>query len=88
MKDVASLEEIQSHIKSDVMVLAYISRPSCGVCTALKPKIIEMLGEYPEITSYYVNLDDILEAAGEYSVFTLPGIIVFVDGKESNHEEK
>ena len=70
------------------MVLAYISRPSCGVCTALKPKIEEELSAYPEIVSRYVNLDTIPEAAGHFSVFSLPGILLFVDGKETIREAR
>jgi len=88
MTDIQSLVELKTRISSEVMVLAYISRPSCGVCTALKPKIIESLAGYPEIQSYYVNLDTIPEAAGEYSVFTLPGILLFVDGKETIREAR
>lgn len=88
MIDVASLEELRGKIAGEPFVLAYFSRPDCGICTALKPKVSEMIGELAEATSYYVNLDAFPEAAGEYSIFTIPGILLFVDGKESIREAR
>lgn len=88
MKSVESLAEIQEHITTEPFVLAYLSRPDCGVCVSLKPKVIEIAQAFPEATAYYVDLDAIPEAAGEYSIFTIPGILVFIDGKESIREAR
>jgi len=88
MKSVESLAEIQEHIANEPFVLAYLSRPDCGVCVSLKPKVIEIVEEFSDATAYYVDLDAIPEAAGEYSIFTIPGILVFVDGKESIREAR
>lgn len=88
MKSVESLAEIQRRIAEEPFVLAYLSRPDCGVCVSLKPKVGEIVREFPEATAYYVDLDAIPEAAGEYSIFTIPGILVFVDGKESIREAR
>jgi thiol-disulfide isomerase/thioredoxin len=88
MTDITSLQELQAILAREPFVLAYFSRPDCGVCTALKPKVREMIDELPQATSYYVNLDLFPEAAGEYSIFTIPGILVFVDGKETIREAR
>lgn len=88
MKSVASLAEIKNHIADGPFVIAYLSRPDCGVCVSLKPKVIEIAREFSESSAYYVDLDAIPEAAGEFSIFTVPGILVFVDGKESIREAR
>lgn len=88
MQTINSLEDIQN--KSDLagMSLFYFSRPACGVCTAIKPKVLTMLEEFPEIPSYYVNLDDVPEAAGQLSLFTIPAILIYADGKEVVREAR
>lgn len=88
MVDVTSLDELKQLIAEKPFVVAYFSRPHCGVCTALKPKVNEMVAELSEARAYYVNLDQMPEAAGEYSIFTIPGIVLFVDGRETIREAR
>lgn len=83
MQDLESIETIDSFINSGDMRMLYLSRPACGVCKALIPKIEEMLKDFPELLPGYVDLDKIPEAAGKFSVFTIPGILVFIQGKET-----
>lgn len=64
--------------------LAYLSRPECGVCTAVKSKIQIMLErDFPKTKAYYIDMNEVPESAGHFSVFTIPAIIIYVDGKES-----
>jgi thioredoxin-like negative regulator of GroEL len=88
MENIESLDEARELIESNPMTLLYLSRPDCGVCTALKPKVEKMLQEYPGVRAGYVDLDALPEAAGEFSIFTIPGILVFVNGKESVREAR
>lgn len=88
MTEVKSLQELSETIAARPFVLAYFSRPDCGVCTALKPKVAEMVASLDGAEARYVNLDAIPEAAGEYSIFTIPGIVLFVDGKETIREAR
>ena len=83
MQDLETIEEIDEFINSGDIRMVYLSRPSCGVCKALIPKIETMLEDYPEAKPGYVDLDKIPEAAGKFSIFTIPGILVFIQGKES-----
>jgi len=43
-----TLEDIEQIIKSEVGVLLYFSTPTCNVCQALKPKIIEPIAMAPK----------------------------------------
>ena len=88
MQNIEEFSEITNISEAEGMSLFYISRPSCGVCTALKPKVKRMLEEFPEVSSFYVNLDAIPEAAGQLSVFTIPAILVFAGGKEMVREAR
>ena len=49
----------------------------------MKPKIIDLLqNEFLKTEFYYINIKDIPEAGGQYSVFVVPTIIVCFEGKE------
>jgi thioredoxin-like negative regulator of GroEL len=83
-----TLQDVTRCVATASWVVLYISRPGCGVCSALRPKIEEIIRELPDALYCPVDLDRIPEAAGEYSVFTIPAILVFVDGRESIREAR
>lgn len=88
MKEFNNLEEINTFLNSGRMRLIYLSRPACGVCTAIKPKLLKVLNQFPEIQSAYINMDKIPESAGQFSIFTIPGILLYIDGKEMIREAR
>ena len=45
-----------------------------------------MLKKYPNIKSVYVEVEKLFKVASEYTMFTIPGIIVFIEGKETIRE--
>ncbi|MDA3958893.1 co-chaperone YbbN [Oceanispirochaeta sp.] len=88
MIELTELKEIQDLMSSEGFHLFYLSRPACGVCSVVKAKVIEMLQSFPEIKSYYINLDLVPEAAGQFSIFTIPGILLYAEGKEIIREAR
>lgn len=88
MLEFNTLDDVKQFLKTGRIRLVYLSRPACGVCVAIKPKVSEMLNKYPEAEGVYINMDRIPESAGEFSIFTIPGIIVYVDGKEMIREAR
>ncbi len=88
MEEITNREEMEKIIKSESFVLFYLSRPSCGVCKALKPKIEAIAGKYNRLKSVYFNLDNDETAAGQFSIYTIPAILVFVYGKETIREAR
>lgn len=82
MKFVHSLEEIHTTINENKLTLLYISKQNCSVCHALLPQVEELLEDYPVIASILADAGEIPKVAGEYSIFTVPAILVFVEGKE------
>lgn len=82
MKIARSMEEVSTLIKNNKFALIYISREACSVCHALLPQVEEVLARYPDVQSLHIDADDIPEVAGAYSIFTVPAILVFLEGKE------
>lgn len=81
-------ESINKIINEKEMVLIYFSSKSCSVCKAMKPKIEEILKNYPKIISLEVNVENTPKVTAVYNVFTIPGILVFVKGKETIREAR
>ncbi|WP_315122119.1 thioredoxin family protein [uncultured Clostridium sp.] len=83
-----SVEEINNFIEENTLALVYFSSDSCSVCHALLPKIEELLESYPKIKMGKVEIDNVTMAAGEFSVFTLPCILMFAESKEIIREAR
>lgn len=77
-----SIDSIKNFIKDNTMCIVYFSSETCSVCHALYPKIEDVLTNYPNIKLAKVEISDIPEAAGEYSIFSFPTLLIFIDGKE------
>ncbi len=83
MKILNTYEEFTTFIKNNEGALVYFSTPQCNVCKILKPKIIEFIkDEFPKINLGYVNTIEVKEAAAQNNIFSVPTILVFLDGKE------
>ncbi len=78
-----SLESLQSSIRDEVGVLVYFSGENCNVCHALRPKFKELFDtEFPLIKQVYLDAEENAEIALHYQVFSVPTMLVFLDGRE------
>ena len=83
MIDIKDQQECSNYIKNNEAVLLYFSTPQCNVCKVLKPKIIDFINsKYPNIKMGYVNMESLPEISAQNSIFTVPTILVYLDGKE------
>lgn len=79
-----TFSEFQNIVESKKAVCFYLSTPECNVCKVLKPKILEMVeNNFPEINFCYVDLNEAKEISGQLSVFSVPTILVYFEGKET-----
>lgn len=63
--------------------LLYFTGKTCGVCQVLKPKLLEAVREnFPEVNIRVVDIEEEPEIAGQSMVFTLPVVILRLDGRE------
>lgn len=69
--------------QSSPIIVRYFTQEGCSVCNALLPKIIELIAGLKLTTLEIVDLKKESSYSGLYSVFTIPTIIVFAEGKES-----
>ena len=78
-----TLEALQNTIRSEVGVLLYFSGENCNVCHALRPKVKELFEkEFPQIEQIYLDAHENPQISAHYQVFSVPTIIVFLDGRE------
>ncbi len=83
-----SKELIRQSILNEEMILLYFGSSSCGVCVDMKPKVEDVLKKYPRIKSIYIDVEKSHNIAISYDIFTIPGILVFVEGKETIREAR
>lgn len=78
-----TLETLETVIKEEVGVLLYFSGENCNVCHALRPKFKEVFDkEFPQLQQIYLDAHDNPGISANYTVFSVPTMIIFMDGKE------
>ena len=78
-----TLEQLKKTITEEVGVLLYFSGEHCNVCHALRPKFKALFdAEFPQIKQIYLDAHENPEISAHYSVFSVPMMIVFLDGRE------
>lgn len=83
-----SIEEIESFKKDNEFAVLYFSTDTCNVCKSLFPKVAELVESFPRARLAKIMADEVTEAAGSYSVFTIPCILAYMDGKEIVREAR
>lgn len=75
-------ENFESEVlKSDKPVLVDFFATWCGPCKELMPIVDEIANEHPEIKVGKLDIDENMEIARQYKVFSVPTLIAFKDGK-------
>jgi len=78
-----TIENIEKSIKENLAVMVYFSAPTCNVCHALKPKLLEALDtNFKEFKVESVDISVEEEIAPHFEVFAIPTVLIFLDGKE------
>lgn len=61
----------------------YFSTETCNVCKVLKPKLKSFLDEnFPKLKMTYIDVEQEKELAAQLTIFAVPTIIIYFDGKE------
>ena len=78
-----TIENIENTIKENIAVMVYFSAPTCNVCHALKPKLLEALDEnFKEFKVESVDISVDEDISPHFGVFAIPTVLIFLDGKE------
>jgi len=82
-----TLEELQNTIRTEMGVLLYFSGENCNVCHALRPKFKEVFDtNFPQLKQIYLDANENAEISAHFQVFSVPTMIVFMDGREFARE--
>lgn len=83
ISQIQTTEQINSVINIGEPVLIYFSGENCSVCKVLKPKIEqEVIKNFPKFKLYEVKTDIYKELTSQFTVFSIPTVLIFFDRKE------
>ncbi|WP_117169988.1 thioredoxin family protein [Paraliobacillus sediminis] len=85
---IKTTDKLDQFITQNEIAFLYISRPNCSVCHSLLPQVERIMRGYPEITLGHIEVDQLPEVAGRFSIFTVPVLLLFVEGKEYLREAR
>lgn len=88
MNTVSFIDEINILKNKNDMLLVYFGSDSCGVCISIKSKLERLLSKYPNIKLVKVETENSPELCAAHSVFTIPVIILYIQGKETIREAR
>lgn len=78
-----TVQKINDTIKENLAVMVYFSAPTCNVCHALKPKLLEAIdSNFKEFMVESVDISVEEDIAPHFGVFAIPTVLIFLDGKE------
>lgn len=83
MIEVKKNDDINNLINKNIITIIYFTGTKCGACEVIKKKIEEILKGYPNVSCYEINGEENVEIAAMYGVFSLPILLLFIEGKET-----
>ena len=75
----------QEVLASEKPVLLDFWAPWCGPCRLLAPILDDIAAERADVKVAKVNVDEELELAGQFRVYSIPTLVVVKDGQAVHH---
>ncbi len=82
IREITSADFEEVVLKSDKPVLVDFNATWCGPCRMLKPTLDQIAAERPDVAVLGVDIDENMDLAEEYGVFSIPCLVLFKDGAE------
>lgn len=83
MNELTISEKIEKYIIEEGLFIVYFTGQDCGACEVIKNKVKEIIKTFPKVKFIEVDGEHNPKLTAKYSVFSLPLLILYVDGKES-----
>ena len=87
MQKLENYKQILNKIKEEKYFLLYVSMNNCSICHADMPKV-EKIANEKNFPSYHIEAPEIPEAVGQLSLFSVPVVILFYEGREIHRQAK
>ena len=82
MINIENPKEVEEVIENNKMSIIYFTGSACGACEVIKEKLESILNEFPKIECREVNGEKHIDLAAKYGIFSLPIMILFIEGNE------
>ncbi|WP_018754231.1 thioredoxin family protein [Paenibacillus terrigena] len=87
-EQLTSIASANEFIQRHKLSFLFIFGTDCSVCHALQPQVQRLMMKYPEIALGAINAQEVKEVAGRFSIFTIPVLLLHVEGKEYIREAR
>lgn len=82
-------EEINNLVEIESAVIIYFYSDNCAPCLSLRPKVQKLVEKtYPKIKLAFVNSEKYPLLPAEFSIFSNPTLLLFLEGREYRRESK
>jgi thioredoxin-like negative regulator of GroEL len=81
-KEAESVGELRKLIDNEKLVFVFLYGEHCSVCHGVMPQIRPMIDSYNDLTSIQADIEKLPILSGEFTVFTVPVVLLFLEGKE------
>ena len=85
MEKIKNYEELRNNLDTNDRALVFVTNDMCSVCHADLPRIDE-LAKKKGISAYHVDIAVQPLIAGQFSLFSVPAVLLFFKGKEYHRQ--
>ncbi len=80
---ITSITDFETIKEKEIAFVLYITDNTCNVGENVGPKLEKLLAEnFPKLKLYQTYMSDSLELTGQLSVFAIPTVLVYFEGKQ------
>ena len=83
MQTLSHSQDLQAALAASPLVVVQFGSASCAPCAALKIKLDAFASAHPMVSALYVPIENFPEVSAQNSVFTVPTLLLFAEGKEA-----
>jgi len=77
-------QEFLNEVKEADVAVVDFNATWCGPCRMLKPVLEELAAERADVTIVGIDVDENMDLAEEYGVFSIPCVVLIKDGAEAD----
>ena len=81
--------DLLNQMKTEGAVLILFGGAHCSVCQSIRPQLTSMIEQqFPDMHGVYVDCEKSPQICAQHSVFTLPVVKAYIDGKKIAEEAR